>query len=527
MKVLFICHSYLKGNNGGIYASKAYINAFAELSDEMTLLYPYKKGMEPEDIMDEKITMIPVEDTRSKIKKYLDLIRGHVHRYQGYAINFIARSNLKYEDIKEILSKYDTKFLFGYTYSDNYSKEILKKYLNEKYSADEVEKIYNKFSGDEKELFEYLKHLVVYGSDYRGYYSIQRNMYSVKKDYLWDNESEYYVRFASEEDYLKAREELENHEYIDIEHYYSSEIEQIKDNSIILRTPEGTSFAQAEGVLEAYEAAVTKEVKNALEGYDINYTAYSMTRDAEKKVSYFTLVLSDIKSDEFDKVLTILEDLTKQNEEILDLDLYITKDRCLVTFNRKYYDVKPEYRQKIKSYTKYLKVGYKNSDKYVVTRNADTFLSSINEDSIIYPLEEIELKTIYRLYNKHTGEHLFTSKKSEYDKLEKKGWTKEGETFNGCNDKDAKGVYRVYNPNAKGGDHHYTKSYSEAEKLVGKGWKWDNNGGPLFYAAGDKKVYRLYNKVDGRHHYTPKVKEKEKLVGLGWVDEGVAWETLE
>ena len=44
---------------------------------------------------------------------------------------------------------------------------------------------------------------------------------------------------------------------------------------------------------------------------------------------------------------------------------------------------------------------------------------------------------------------------------------------------------------------------------------------------GDKKVYRLYNKVDGRHHYTPKVKEKEKLVGLGWIDEGVAWETLE
>ena len=46
MKVLFICHSYLKGNNGGIYASKAYINAFATLADEMTLLYPYKKGME-------------------------------------------------------------------------------------------------------------------------------------------------------------------------------------------------------------------------------------------------------------------------------------------------------------------------------------------------------------------------------------------------------------------------------------------------------------------------------------------------
>lgn len=88
MKTLFISHSYLSGNGGGIFASKAYINMFAAISDEMTLLYPYKLGKEPLGIK-EGIEMIPVEDNRSKIRKFLELIIGIVHRFEAAALKQI------------------------------------------------------------------------------------------------------------------------------------------------------------------------------------------------------------------------------------------------------------------------------------------------------------------------------------------------------------------------------------------------------------------------------------------------------
>lgn len=88
MKTLFISHSYLSGNGGGIFASKAYINMFAALSDEMTLLYPYKPGKEPQGIK-KGIEMIPVEDNRTNAKKFLDLILGKVHRFEATALKQI------------------------------------------------------------------------------------------------------------------------------------------------------------------------------------------------------------------------------------------------------------------------------------------------------------------------------------------------------------------------------------------------------------------------------------------------------
>lgn len=44
MRILYITHHYLSDNGGGTFASRAYINAFAEIADEMTLLYPVKEG---------------------------------------------------------------------------------------------------------------------------------------------------------------------------------------------------------------------------------------------------------------------------------------------------------------------------------------------------------------------------------------------------------------------------------------------------------------------------------------------------
>ena len=155
--------------------------------------------------------------------------------------------------------------------------------------------------------------------------------------------------------------------------------------------------------------------------------------------------------------------------------------------------------------------------EYVVKNEKHKY---IDDPIIVY-------KHIYRVYNKYTGEHLFTSKEIEYNKLGNLGWIREGSAFDAYSEGekpvDSVAVYRLYNPNAKGGDHHYTKSYSEAEKLVGKGWKWDNNAKPLFYAKGETEVYRLYNKTNGRHHYTPKEGERKNMEKAGWITEGIAW----
>ena len=81
MRTLFITNSYLNGNGGGIYATRTHINLFSELSESMTLLYPYKSGEEPKDINKSKICMIPVEDYRSNARKFFDLLFGKVHRF--------------------------------------------------------------------------------------------------------------------------------------------------------------------------------------------------------------------------------------------------------------------------------------------------------------------------------------------------------------------------------------------------------------------------------------------------------------
>ena len=80
MKLLFITYHYLNGNGGGVFASRAYINAFAELSDEMTLLCPMKDGAAPEHI-NPKVKTIPVWDRRGKVRKFFDLCIGRFNRF--------------------------------------------------------------------------------------------------------------------------------------------------------------------------------------------------------------------------------------------------------------------------------------------------------------------------------------------------------------------------------------------------------------------------------------------------------------
>ena len=90
MRTLFITHHYLSSPGGGTFASRAYINAFAELSDEMTLLYPIKEGEGLFEGIHPKIQCCPVTYNISKWQKALNIFRGKVHRYEDVAQDFLA-----------------------------------------------------------------------------------------------------------------------------------------------------------------------------------------------------------------------------------------------------------------------------------------------------------------------------------------------------------------------------------------------------------------------------------------------------
>lgn len=125
--------------------------------------------------------------------------------------------------------------------------------------------------------------------------------------------------------------------------------------------------------------------------------------------------------------------------------------------------------------------------------------------------------TVYRLYNKNTGEHFYTTSAFERSILIKVGWNNEGIGWSAPNQGTA--VYRIYNPNAKGGNHYYTASKFEANSLVKGGWKWDNEGNPVFYSGGNKPVYVAFNPnatASGSHNFTNNTFEQQFLLKNGW-----------
>lgn len=80
---------------------------------------------------------------------------------------------------------------------------------------------------------------------------------------------------------------------------------------------------------------------------------------------------------------------------------------------------------------------------------------------------------VYRLYNRWSGEHLFTTDREEYDGLVAVGWSGEGEAWRSPAESDNE-VWRLYNPYS--GDHHYTADETEYERLGDIGWNREGNG---------------------------------------------------
>ncbi|WKB49861.1 bacterial Ig-like domain-containing protein (plasmid) [Lactococcus lactis subsp. lactis] len=151
--------------------------------------------------------------------------------------------------------------------------------------------------------------------------------------------------------------------------------------------------------------------------------------------------------------------------------------------------------------------------KAVVTVKAK---SNNNNNNNSKPVAKQTL-AVYRLYNKNSGEHFYTTSAFEKDSLVKGGWNYEGIGWTSPTQGTA--VYRVYNPNVKGGDHYYTASQFEAQSLVKTGWKWDNGGKPVFYSGGKTPVYVAFNPnatASGSHNYTSHSFEQNSLLKNGW-----------
>ena len=88
--------------------------------------------------------------------------------------------------------------------------------------------------------------------------------------------------------------------------------------------------------------------------------------------------------------------------------------------------------------------------------------------------------TMYRLYDRYTGEHFYTSDVSERDHLVSVGWSYEGV---GWRSGGSVPVYRQYNPYARTGTHNYTADGSENDRLVSVGWRAEGVG---WYAVSAK-----------------------------------------
>ncbi len=173
-------------------------------------------------------------------------------------------------------------------------------------------------------------------------------------------------------------------------------------------------------------------------------------------------------------------------------------------------------------------------DNWYVDKNYSKvfdFNTAITQDLTLYakwtaqetPVERV---TMWRLYNKWTGEHFYTSNADEQKNLVKVGWTDEGIGWYAPK-KTSSPIYRLYNPYVEGGDHHYTLSATERDNCVKAGWSYEGEGWYSLSASdtGAKPLYRQYNPyaLTGTHNYTLSKTENDKVIKAGWRAEGVGW----
>ena len=131
---------------------------------------------------------------------------------------------------------------------------------------------------------------------------------------------------------------------------------------------------------------------------------------------------------------------------------------------------------------------------------------------------------VYRLYNKKSGEHLYTLDRNERDTLSASGWNYEGVGWYAPKASNSP-VFRVFNP--KSGEHVYTTDLHEKEVLTGQ-YHWNFEG--ICWYSDDSKTVPVYREFNAGasggfpHNYTADSHEHEVLTQqYGWNDEGAAW----
>jgi muramidase-2 len=126
---------------------------------------------------------------------------------------------------------------------------------------------------------------------------------------------------------------------------------------------------------------------------------------------------------------------------------------------------------------------------------------------------------VLRLYNRWSGEHLYTTSRTEYNSLGKVGWSGEGTAW-AAPGSGSNPVWRLYN--RWSGDHLLTSDRKEYDALGRAGW---NREGVAFYSGGGVSVWRLYNRwlKAGTHLLTTDKTEYDNLIRDGWSGEGVAF----
>lgn len=155
------------------------------------------------------------------------------------------------------------------------------------------------------------------------------------------------------------------------------------------------------------------------------------------------------------------------------------------------------------------------------------------ESEICFDFEEPSLEPaeddrvpVYRMYNRRTSEHLYTTNEAEYMLCgtgNYRDWRMEGIGWFAPRSSSAP-VYRLYNPGL--GDHHYTASLAEAQNLMrNHGWRYE---GICWYSDTQHRValHRVYNGRlrAGQHHYTTSTGERDSLIAhAGWRNEGIGW----
>ena len=81
MKVLMVNHSYLDEEAGGVYASRAYANMFADIADEMSMIFPEHPGR-PVAKLSPRIRLLPIRTDGSLVRRFFRLLRtGNTHDF--------------------------------------------------------------------------------------------------------------------------------------------------------------------------------------------------------------------------------------------------------------------------------------------------------------------------------------------------------------------------------------------------------------------------------------------------------------